>query len=85
MPTPYLGIDHMDAAQAHDTSVQALTQPHIHPHRKHTLANCTPDNHTYIGTMGLLVEDHRSNAMPTTLVLLTGAAVSGQGTRQDVC
>ncbi|MCF3120156.1 GNAT family N-acetyltransferase [Streptomyces arenae] len=77
--TRYLGIDRMDAAQAHDTFAQCLAQPHTHPRRKYTLAICAPDDDTMVGTMGLLVEDYGSNAMLTALVLLPGAPVHGHG------
>ncbi|MER7513398.1 GNAT family protein [Streptomyces lavendulae] len=77
--TRYLGIDRMDAGQAHDTFARALAQPHTHPRRKYTLAICTPDDDAFVGTMGLLVEDYGSNAMLTSLVLLPGAPVSGHG------
>ncbi|MEU7011470.1 GNAT family protein [Streptomyces sp. NPDC046332] len=77
--TRYLGMDRMDAGQAHDTFARTLAQPHIHPRRKYTLAVCAPDDDAFVGTMGLLVEDYGSNAMLTSLVLLPGAPVSGHG------
>ncbi|MGW6840300.1 GNAT family N-acetyltransferase [Streptomyces sp. NPDC054958] len=77
--TRYLGIDRMDAHQAHDTFAQSLAQRHAHPRRKYTLAVCSLDDDTLIGTMGLLVEDYGSNAMLTSLVLLPGAPVRGHG------
>ncbi|MFJ9768542.1 GNAT family N-acetyltransferase [Streptomyces erythrochromogenes] len=77
--TRYLGIDRMDAGQAHDAFAQTLAQPHTHPRRKYTLAVCAPDDDALVGTMGLLVEDYGSNAMLTSLVLLPGAPVRGHG------
>ncbi|MFI8292203.1 N-acetyltransferase [Streptomyces sp. ms191] len=77
--TRYLGIDRMDGRQAHDAFAQALAQPHARPRRKYTLAVCSPDDDTMVGTMGLLVEDYGSNAMLTGLVLLPGAPVRGHG------
>ncbi|MFD5142659.1 GNAT family N-acetyltransferase [Streptomyces sp. NPDC058401] len=77
--TRYLGIDRMDADQAHDAFTQSLAQPHTHPRRKYTLAVCPPDDDTLVGTMGLLVEDYGRNAMLTSLVLLPGAPVRGHG------
>nr|WP_202451760.1 GNAT family protein [Streptomyces sp. SID4948] len=77
--TRYLGVDRMDADQAHDTFAQSLAQPHTHPRRKYTLAVCTLDDDALVGTMGLLVEDYGSNAMLTSLVLLPGAPVRGHG------
>ncbi|MEU9419821.1 GNAT family protein [Streptomyces sp. NPDC048272] len=77
--TRYLGIDQMNAGQAHDTFVQYLAQAHTHPRRKYTLAVCAPDDDTLLGTMGLLVEDYGRNAMLTSLVLLPGTPVRGHG------
>ncbi|KOU27995.1 hypothetical protein ADK51_12755 [Streptomyces sp. WM6368] len=77
--TRFLGIDRMDAHQAHDTFAQSLAQRHTLPRRKYTLAVCSLDDDTLIGTMGLLVEDYGSNAMLTSLVLLPGAPVRGHG------
>ncbi|MEW2574013.1 GNAT family protein [Streptomyces sp. NPDC047070] len=77
--TRYLGIERMDAGQAHDAFTQCLAQPHTHPRRKYTLAVCAPGDHTLVGTMGLLVEDYGSNAMLTSLVLLPGAPARGHG------
>ncbi|MDA5279169.1 GNAT family N-acetyltransferase [Streptomyces sp. NPDC054904] len=77
--TRYLGIDRMDAGQAHDAFAQSLAQPLTHPRRKYTLAVCAPDDDTLVGTMGLLVEDYGSNAMLTSLVLLPGTPVRGHG------
>ncbi|MFF9010155.1 GNAT family N-acetyltransferase [Streptomyces goshikiensis] len=77
--TRYLGIDRMDEHQAHDTFAQSLAQRHTNPRRKYTLAVCSLDDDTLIGTMGLLVEDYGSNAMLTSLVLLPGAPVHGHG------
>ncbi|GGZ82205.1 GNAT family protein [Streptomyces subrutilus] len=77
--TRYLGIDQMNAGQAHDTFTQSLAQPHARPRRKYTLAVCAPDDDTLVGTMGLLVEDYGSNAMLTSLILLPGAPVRGHG------
>ncbi|MFE7186545.1 GNAT family N-acetyltransferase [Streptomyces erythrochromogenes] len=77
--TRYLGIDRMDAGQAHDAFARTLAQPHTHPRRKYTLAVCAPDDDALVGTMGLLVEDYGSNAMLTSLVLLPGAPVRGHG------
>ncbi|MFD9380441.1 GNAT family N-acetyltransferase [Streptomyces sp. NPDC059999] len=77
--TRYLGIDQMNAGQAHDTFTQYLAQPHTHPRRTYTLAVCAPDDDTLVGTMGLLVEDYGSNAMLTSLILLPGAPVRGHG------
>lgn len=77
--TRYLGIDRMDAGQAHDAFTQSLAQPHTHPRRKYTLAVCAPDDDTLVGTIGLLVEDYGSNAMLTSLVLLPGAPARGHG------
>ncbi|KOU82497.1 hypothetical protein ADK94_24070 [Streptomyces sp. XY593] len=77
--TRYLGIDRMDAGQAHTAFAQSLAQPHTHPRRKYTLAVCAPDDDALVGTMGLLVEDYGSNAMLTSLALLPGAPVRGHG------
>ncbi|MEV7374702.1 GNAT family protein [Streptomyces sp. NPDC090301] len=77
--TRYLGIDRMDAGQAHDAFAKSLAQPHTYPRRKYTLAVCSPDDDALVGTMGLLVEDYGSNAMLTSLVLLPGAPMSGHG------
>ncbi|MFG2621283.1 GNAT family N-acetyltransferase [Streptomyces sp. NPDC048507] len=77
--TRYLGIDRMDAGQAHDTFARSLAQRHTDPRRRYTLAVCSPDDDALIGTMGLLVEDYGSNAMLTSLVLLPGAPVRGHG------
>lgn len=77
--TRYLGIERMDAGQAHDSFTRSLAQPHAHPRRRYTLAVCAPDDDTLVGTMGLLVEDYGSNAMLTSLVLLPGAPVRGHG------
>ncbi|MER5561966.1 MULTISPECIES: GNAT family N-acetyltransferase [unclassified Streptomyces] len=77
--TRYLGIDRMDARQAHDTFAQSLAQPHTHPRRKYTLAVCSLDDDSLVGTMGLLMEDYGSNAMLTSLVLLPGSPVQGHG------
>ncbi|KIF68885.1 hypothetical protein HY68_10185 [Streptomyces sp. AcH 505] len=77
--TRFLGIDRMDADQAHDTFAQCLAQPHTHPRRKYTLAVCALDDDALVGTMGMLVEDYGSNAMLTSLALLPGAPVSGHG------
>ncbi|KOG47548.1 hypothetical protein ADK75_23205 [Streptomyces virginiae] len=77
--TRFLGIDRMDAHQAHETFAQSLAQRHTLPRRKYTLAVCSLDDDTLIGTMGLLVEDYGSNAMLTSLVLLPGAPVRGHG------
>ncbi|MFD9242559.1 GNAT family N-acetyltransferase [Streptomyces sp. NPDC059556] len=77
--TRYLGIDCMDAGQAHDAFAKSLAQPHTYPRRKYTLAVCSPDDDALVGTMGLLVEDYGSNAMLTSLVLLPGAPMRGHG------
>ncbi|MFD9454089.1 GNAT family N-acetyltransferase [Streptomyces sp. NPDC059985] len=77
--TRYLGIDRMDAGQAHDAFARSLAQPLTHPRRTYTLAVCAPDDDTLVGTMGLLVEDYGSNAMLTSLVLLPGTPVRGHG------
>ncbi|KOU65072.1 hypothetical protein ADK90_06025 [Streptomyces sp. XY413] len=77
--TRYLGIDRMDAEQAHTAFAQSLAQPHTHPRRKYTLAVCAPDDDALVGTMGLLVEEYGSNAMLTSLALLPGAPVRGHG------
>ncbi|WP_328307137.1 GNAT family N-acetyltransferase [Streptomyces sp. NBC_00442] len=77
--TRYLGIDRMDAGQAHDAFALGLAQPYAHPRRKYTLAVCAPGDDAFLGTMGLLVEDYGSNAMLTSLVLLPGAPVRGHG------
>ncbi|MGW5401052.1 GNAT family N-acetyltransferase [Streptomyces sp. NPDC003952] len=77
--TRYLGIDRMEAEQAHDTFAQSLAQPHTQPRRKYTLAVCAPNDDTLVGTMGLLIEDYGSNAMLTSLVLLPGAPMRGHG------
>ncbi|MCQ9130299.1 GNAT family N-acetyltransferase [Streptomyces hilarionis] len=77
--TRFLGIDRMDAGQAHDAFARSLAQPHTHPRRRYTLAVCAPDDDALVGTMGLLVEDYGSNAMLTSLVLLPGSAVRGHG------
>ncbi|KOU14499.1 hypothetical protein ADK49_23370 [Streptomyces sp. WM6349] len=77
--TRYLGIDRMDAGQAHTAFAHSLAQPHTHPRRKYTLAVCAPDDDALVGTMGLLVEDYGSNAMLTSLALLPGAPVRGHG------
>ncbi|MEV7511738.1 GNAT family protein [Streptomyces sp. NPDC090085] len=77
--TRFLGVDRMDPGQAHDTFARSLAQPHAHPRRRYTLAVCAPDDDTFLGTMGLLVEDYGSNAMLTSLVLLPGSPVRGHG------
>ncbi|MFG2988941.1 GNAT family N-acetyltransferase [Streptomyces sp. NPDC048257] len=77
--TRYLGIDRMDEAEAHDAFARTMGQAHCHPRRRYTLAVCSLDDDSLVGTMGLLVEEYGSNAMLTSLVLLPGAPMAGHG------
>ncbi|MQY15488.1 hypothetical protein SRB5_56700 [Streptomyces sp. RB5] len=75
--TRYLGTDRMDTRQAAAAFSHCLAQRHTEPRRKYTLAVCTPDDDTMLGTCGLLVEDYGSNALLTGLAVLPGSPVRG--------